>query len=164
MTQPKLKPGDRLGMLTVVERAGSARYGTGGHCRSRWRLRCDCGAEIERSSANLGNGKKHNCGCWSGGHARGRAPANQSHNMSTTNLYAVWLSMKGRCYRPKAQSFHNYGGRGIYVCDEWRGDFRAFSDWCKANGHGPGLQLDRIDNDGPYAPWNCRLVTRAAGH
>lgn len=65
-----------------------------------------------------------------------------------------------RCHEEWHQSYHNYGGRGITVCDEWRNDFGKFYRWSIANGFSPELQLDRIDNDGPYAPWNCRWVTR----
>jgi hypothetical protein len=30
-----------------------------------------------------------------------------------------------------------------------------------ANGYKPGLELDRRDNDGPYAPWNCQFLVHA---
>ena len=74
-------------------------------------------------------------------------------------LYSVWSAMKQRCFNPKSAPFHRYGARGITVCDEWRGSARAFISWALAHGWQPGLQLDRRDNDGPYAPGNCRFVT-----
>lgn len=75
-------------------------------------------------------------------------------------LYAVWANMKKRCGNPNVPQFKDYGGRGIVVCEEWRGSSRAFISWALANGWRSGLQLDRRDNDGPYAPGNCRFVTR----
>ena len=75
-------------------------------------------------------------------------------------LYEVWTNMLGRCENPRREKYPDYGGRGIKVCGEWH-DPNAFIDWAEANGYRPGLQLDRIDNDGDYAPDNCRWVTRA---
>jgi hypothetical protein len=66
--------------------------------------------------------------------------------------------MRERCRNPKNIAYHNYGGRGIGYCDEWE-RFEPFSEWAMANGYEEGLQLDRIDNDGDYAPDNCRWVT-----
>lgn len=74
-------------------------------------------------------------------------------------LYWCWKAIKQRCLNPRCRAYHNYGGRGITVCDDWH-KFEPFLAWALDNGWHKGLDLDRIDNDGDYTPDNCRFVTR----
>ena len=51
-----------------------------------------------------------------------------------------------------------YGGRGIFVCESWRNDFRNFiADMgdCPTD-----FTIDRLDNRLGYFPENCKWVSK----
>lgn len=68
--------------------------------------------------------------------------------------------MIGRCEDPRAPHFEYWGGRGIRVCERWRG---SFANFLADVGLRPGSRhsLDRIDVNGHYEPGNVRWATAA---
>ena len=150
--------GLQFGRLTVLSRAeNNARQD------AQWLCRCECGSEKVIPGTLLRQGKAVSCGCLKAEKASARMKQIATkHGLSNTALHRVWGSMLDRCRNPKCKSYPNYGGRGIKVYDGWVDSFEAFYLWAMNNGYARGLQLDRCDNNGPYAPWNCRWITQKA--
>lgn len=127
--------------------------------RAQWLCRCDCGKEVIVDGYRIRSGKTKSCGCLFSELAKERM---RTHGMSSSRIYFIHNSMNERCYNPNFIEYHNYGGRGIKVCDEWRGrkGFENFLKWSMENGYKENLTIDRIDNDGNYEPNNCRWITQ----
>ena len=74
---------------------------------------------------------------------------------SEKRLYQCWADIKQRCYNPKLKKYPLYGGRGVRMCDEWRGSFQAFYEWAMKNGYSDDLTIERLNSGGDYCESNC---------
>lgn len=133
--------GKKFNMLTVKE------YLRVEDKKSIFLLLCDCGNEKELVLANVKNGKIKSCGCFNktqGGITK-KTPQHRK-------LYNIYRNMLKRCYNETHVYYHNYGGRGVTVCDRWRESFENFyNDIKQVLGHpNEDDTLDRIDNNKGY--------------
>jgi hypothetical protein len=88
-----------------------------------------------------------------------RNKSRATHRRTRTRLYKIWVAIKQRCLNPRAQSFPDYGARGIALCEDWRDDFVAFANYVEPD-PGVGFELGRLNNDLGYQPGNVRWETR----
>lgn len=174
--QPPLDlSGQRFGRLSAVK-LQKKQIGTQGRVVSYWLCDCDCGSSTAVLVTHLTSGKVQSCGCLrnqaSSERMRNLAEKTpgwgqnrQTHGLSSTPEYRVWHEMVGRCHRLTSNRYYLYGARGIYVCDRWRyGEDGRTGFECFIQDMGrrpsPNLSVERIDNDGPYAAWNCKWATQ----
>jgi hypothetical protein len=148
--------GNRYGKLRVISLMPSEKG-----IPTRWMCKCDCGNDHPARAGNLQSGQTKSCGC-----ARPQFDgSNKTHGQSRSREYILWSTMKARCANPNREEYSRYGGRGIRVCDRWRGP-NGFENFMADMGPRPSPQhtVERNDNDGNYEPSNCTWSTRKEQH
>lgn len=111
---------------------------------------CTCGNVVEKSISSVVKGYVKSCGCLQKEVVAGLA----KHNLTGSDIYMRWASMKYRC---KDLNDPVYGGKGITYDPSWEDFEQFYADMHE--GFSPELEIDRIDVTKGYSKENCRWVT-----
>ena len=147
--------GFKINRFTFINREKN-----GKNAATRWTVKCDCGTtKIVKPQAILSE-KIKSCGCLL---KEMRANWGLKHGLCRKGKQAPefwsWTSMKQRCLNPKNEQYHNYGGRGITICDRWINSLQNFvADMGKKPSR--NFTLERINVNLGYCPENCKWITK----
>lgn len=134
-------------MLKLIKDLGRIYPNKNSKCKSKYGIyKCFCGKEFRARTDHIKSNKIKSCGC---------TRFKKKHGNTNHPIYKTWVKIKQRCYNPNTNNYHNYGGRGITVCEEWKNSFDKFYN-DMINSWNNSLTLDRIDVNKGYFKENCR--------
>jgi hypothetical protein len=138
--------GTKSGKLTVIDGPFKRENRHGAY----WMCKCDCGKTLPTyiGSNSLIHKKSQSCGCLQIERVR---QSNTTHGLTKTRTYVSWKSMWQRCTDVSHKSHEYYKSRT--PVDRWK----SFDLFLIDMGERPtGKSLERIDNEKPYGPDNCK--------
>lgn len=149
-----MKKGDRFGYLEMLS---DAPFKLNGYLFCK--VLCECGNVKNVRKSSLAAGFTKSCGCKKG------ELLNKSRGFdhrTKHSLYNVYVDMIRRCYDNSRKDYKHYGGRGISVCDDWRYPKDGFWNFVNdmVDEYSEGLELERLDVNKDYSPFNCTFVDR----
>ncbi len=168
MSKQKLKPlkSEYDGTVTIKDLGTTQEYGV-----RRAIFKCKyCDSNFESRVAPIKNGATISCGCYG---RKIRLQKTKKHGDSNKEsehnyIYSRYNNMMSRCYNKANPFYHNYGGKGVTVCDEWKNNYPNYKKWCIENGTTKELHVDKDkickeQNIYPqiYSPSTCSVLTKS---
>lgn len=146
--------------LTAIRDNGTIKKYNGENQRAVL-CRCKCGKEVTLLVYYITKGTTKSCGCFRE-YMSENGLCHRKFYPHIRDLHNCYFGMMSRCYNPLDSGYHNYGGRGVTVCDEWKSTYQNFLTWAIQTGYRKGLQLDKdikVPGNKIYSPDTCIWAT-----